>query len=142
MRARLAALLVVAGAVLLPVSLFLDWFSLSLGFRDATVVSSATGWQILETLDAFLVVVTLVVFAWVLVPRLGFRRPGARITLAMGCIAAGAIAFQLLDPPVLMTFYEKAGEFDAEITTEIGAWLALGGALLISAGGLLYVEAE
>jgi hypothetical protein len=141
-RARLAALLVVAGAVLLPVSLSLNWFSLSLGFRGTTVVSSATGWQILETLDAFLVVVTLVVFAWVLAPRLGFRRMSGRITIAMGCTAAGAIAFQLLDPPVLMTFYEKAGAFNAEVTTETGAWLALGGALLIAVGGALYVEVE
>jgi hypothetical protein len=115
-RVDLRALLVAAGAVLLAVSLFVDWFEPDL-----------TAWASFELVDLVLAAIAVAALwsaASVFVPG---RAPPERLLPALAASALVLVAAQLLDPPPTA---------DGE-SREPGAWLALGGALLIALGALL-----
>jgi len=116
-RIEAGPLVVALGAVLLLVSLFLDWFEPEL-----------TAWTAFEALD--LLLAALAVAA--LLAALGLLAPGVatldRRWLAPIALAAlVVVASQIVNPP------PGAGNGDIEP----GGWLGLAGALLMSAGALL-----
>jgi hypothetical protein len=127
-RARLAALLIVIGAAALPASLFFDWFKLS-GQAGAV---SMTGWQAFETVDLLLVLAALVGFASLRLPQLRTR---SGVVPLVALVVAGAILLQIIEPPPLLSAYEEGG--DVSVTREVGAWVGLGGAVLLLVAGLL-----
>lgn len=107
------------GAVLLVVSLFLDWYEIDL-----------EGFTIFEFLDLLLVLMALVTIAS-LAGGLGLVRaaPSPAISLAVALLTIFVVLSQVLnDPPAVVN--RDAGK-------EIGLWLALGGAGLMVAGSLL-----
>jgi len=123
---RLDAGAVVAalGAVLLLVSLFLDWY----GDGDGGAVSA---WTVFETLDLILAGVAVLTIATSL-RRAGVGRalPDAPL-LVLAATALVVVFSQLVnDPP-------RVAGLDPELET--GAWLALAGAAVMLAGAFMSV---
>ena len=110
-------LLVTLGAVLLLVSLFLYWFE-----------GDVTAWQAFEVWD----VVLLVLAIGGIVLGVGLVVPDAEVIdrgwlpFGVGAVAV-IVASQIVDPPPAV-----AGQ-----NADVGAWLALGSALVMCAGAVL-----
>jgi hypothetical protein len=110
-------LLVTLGAVLLLVSLFLSWYT-----------GEVTAWEAFEVWDLVLFVLALASIA----AGLGLTTQDVDLVdrrfLPVGVAAVAIIvASQILDPPPAAPAQDP----------DTGAWLALGGALLMSLGALL-----
>jgi hypothetical protein len=113
-------LLIGAGAILLFVSLFLEWYQPGI---DA--------WEIFEVWDLVLAVLAIVALVAV-ASRLGFGPPRPASWLIGPALAALVIVLYLLiNPPPLTP------DIDGDPST--GLWLALASAILMSAGALLSV---
>ena len=111
------------GAVLLAVSLFLNWWD------------GITAFTAFEALDLLLLALALMA-AVSLAEAAGARLPsvmavGAALALPVGVLATLIVATQLVNDPPLIVGHD--------LGHDIGIWLALGGALLIVAGSLLTV---
>ena len=112
------------GALLLLVSLFLDWY------EEDVSGEKATAWNVFEVLDLVLAASALAALA-VLAGLFARNLPLApRALLPLGAVAFIVAGSQLIDPPPIV------GE-DASV--EAGAWLALAGAALMLAGGIMSV---
>jgi hypothetical protein len=122
-RLDIGALLAAAGALLLIVSLFLDWYELA---GDAAGVA-LTGWNAFELTDVVLTLIALGTLAAV-AARFGFISgiPHRTLTVAGGA-ALLLVAVQLLNPPPVLSVVDES--------LATGAWLALSGAALMFAGG-------
>ncbi len=117
-RIEAGPVLVAVGALLLLVSVFLDWYQ-----------PNVTAWQAFEVLDLAMVVLGLAA----LVAAVGTMVPAAAVIerRALPPIVAALlviVASQILDPPPGVT-----GDPDT------GAWLALGAVLGMAVGALLTV---
>ena len=116
-RLEAGPLLVTLGALLLLVSLFLDWFS-----------GEVTAWEAFEVWDLVLFVLAL----GSIVAGLGLTTQGVHLVdrrflpAAVAAVTA-IVASQILDPPPA-----AAGQ-----DPDTGAWLALGSALVMCAGAVL-----
>ena len=114
-RIEAGPILVAVGALLLLVSVFLDWYQ-----------PNVTAWQAFEVLDLLMVVLCLAA----IVAAVGTMVPAAVIDRrALPPIVAALlviVASQILDPPPGVT-----GD------TDTGAWLALGAVLGMAVGALL-----
>jgi hypothetical protein len=108
------------GAVLLLISLWLNWFKPIDG-------QDLTGWTSFEVLDLVLAALALLALA-AAAERFGYATPApARALPAIGSAGFIIVVSQLLNhPPV------GQGR-----PTDVGIWLALGAAALIAGGGLL-----
>jgi hypothetical protein len=104
------------GAVLLIVSLFLDWYE------------QVTGFTVFEFLDLLLVVLALVTLA-TLAAAVGLLRTPMRpgTPLVVGVLALLIVVSQIVNHPPAAT--------ESDIDT--GLWLALAGAALMLAGAVL-----
>lgn len=116
-RLEAGPLLVTLGALLLLVSLFLDWFA-----------GGATAWEAFEVWDLVLFVLAVGVAA----SGVGLMSPDLEIIdrrFLPGAVAAMAVivAAQIVDPPPAV-----AGQ-----DPDTGAWLALASVIVMCAGGLL-----
>jgi hypothetical protein len=116
-RFEAASLVTLFGSVLLLVSPFLTWFE-----------PGGSGWTVFELLDLLLVACALYVGATATMRLLDVDRGSDRrgVPLAGG-LAFAATLFSMLEPPPVA--------LDASLG--FGAWLALLGALIILAAGLL-----
>lgn len=113
-------LLIGAGAILLFVSLFLEWYQPGI---DA--------WEIFEVWDLVLGVLAIVALVAV-ASRMGFGPPRPASWLIGPALAAFVIVLYLLiNPPPLTP------DIDGDPST--GLWLALAAAILMTAGALLSV---
>jgi hypothetical protein len=107
-----------AGAVLLLVSLFVDWWEGTTAF---------TAFEVLDLMLVALVVAEVVVLAGLLGARLPGLEPAPGLALAAGLAALVIVVSQLLnDPPAI------AG---TGLGTAAGIWIGLAGSLLMLAGG-------
>jgi hypothetical protein len=124
---ELGSLLAGLGAVLLLVSLFLDWYGPEEGG------GGITAWQTFELVDLILAALSIAVL-YALFERLTKLRdqpilPGWVATVA-GPVAVVLVVVAIVnDPPILLTV--PGTELEA------GIWVALAGGLLISLGALL-----
>ena len=106
--------LVAVGAVLLLVSLFIDWYD-----------PGGDAWAVFESLDLVLVgaaVCGLLAVA----PRFGAGGVGRALPL-ITAIAFAIVVVQLFDPPAIVS--------DSDLAT--GAWLALAATAIMAGGALL-----
>jgi hypothetical protein len=120
-RIPIGSLIGLVGAVLLLVSLFLDWWE------------GLTAFTVFEALDLVLALLALGAILS-LVGAFGAGLPeGAaprrELALPLGLAALVIVGSQLLNNPPLVVGTERG--------PEIGLWLALGGSVLMLAGGLL-----
>jgi hypothetical protein len=106
--------LVAVGAVLLLVSLFIDWYD-----------PGGDAWAVFEALDLVLAAVA-VCGLLAMAPRLGAGGLGRALPL-IAAIAFGIVVVQLIDPPPVVS--------DSDLAT--GAWLALAATALMAGGALL-----
>ncbi len=107
--------LVAIGAVAVLVSLFLDWYAPGLSAWDA--------FELADWLLAALAAGALVVL---FAETVGTAPPTRRLAWISGIVALVVVA-QLLDPPPAASGAER----------EVGAWIALGGAVLMVTGVVL-----
>jgi hypothetical protein len=107
------------GALLVFVSLFLDWFEPDL-----------SAWTVFEALDMVLAALCLATFILIVPKALGrpvVGGPPESLLLGIGTATFVIVGIQLLNhPPAAIGLDE-----------EVGAWLALGGSVLMLAGGVL-----
>jgi hypothetical protein len=106
--------LVAVGAVLLLVSLFIDWYD-----------PGGDAWAVFETLDLVLAAAAICGLL-ALAPRFGSGGLGRALPLIAGA-ALAIVVVQLVDPPPAAR--------DADLAT--GAWLALGATAIMASGALL-----
>ncbi len=104
-----AALLVAGAALLLVVSLFLDWFGVG-------GEAGASAWEVFEVLDLVLLGAALAAVA------AAFGRLDSRVLLGAAGVALVVVVSQLIQPPPAAQGAHR----------ELGAWLAL-----LAAAGLL-----
>jgi hypothetical protein len=111
------------GAVLVLVSLFLDWYG------DGEEGYSA--WTVFEIIDLLLAAIALLALS-TFARRSGLARglPEAPLLL-LGGAALVLVVSQLVDQPPAVAF--------SELDPQTGAWLALAGAALLLAGALMSV---
>ena len=116
----IGALLAAVGAVMVLVSLFLDWFEPGL-----------TAWTVFEIIDLLLAALVIAVLGLVVaeVLRRTLPRTASPPLWLLGALALLLVVSQLVNHP------PGAQESDPEA----GVWLALAGALVIFVGGLLTV---
>jgi hypothetical protein len=121
-----ARLLAIVGAVLMPVSLFLDWYEVSDVGDNAPI--PLEGWDSFESTDTVMVLAAIAVLVLIVLspPYV------ARALMMVGALATGFIVVQLIDKPVIFGFVDSA-----DVSLKIGAYLGLLGALLVVAGGAL-----
>jgi hypothetical protein len=120
--------LIVLGAALLLISLFLTWYFVPgqpPAIADAPV---GNAWELFETLDLLLAGIAIAAIYAAYEQVTGSARIPAAWMLPLGLLALVIVASQLLDPPL------SAGTGSDPAT---GAWLALGGAGAMVVGGLL-----
>ena len=122
-RVDAGATVAAAGALLLLVSLFLDWYG------DSREGYSA--WTVFEVIDLLLAAIALLALSTFL-SRSGFeaRLPGAPLLL-LGGAAVVLTASKLIDGPPAVTL--------SELELQTGAWLALAGSALLLAGAFMSV---
>jgi len=122
-RISIGPLIGLAGALLLLVSLFLNWWE------------EATAFTVFEVLDLVLAGLALTAIMS-LAEALGARLPsgmalGAALALPLGLLALLIVLSQLVnDPPAIV---------GSDRGPDVGIWLALAGTLLIVGGSLLSV---
>jgi hypothetical protein len=107
------------GAILLVVSLFLDWYE------------QVTGFTVFEFLDLLLVLMALATIAS-LAGGLGLVRPAVSpgVSLAVAIFTVLVVGSQVINDPPAVAGSAGPGK-------DIGIWLALGGSALMVAGALL-----
>ena len=122
-RVDAGALVAAAGAVLLLVALFLDWYG-----EEGDSISA---WTVFEVIDLLLAGIALLALSAFL-RRSGVDRrlPDAPL-IGLGLAALVLVVSQLINHPPAV----NGGELDAKI----GAWLALAAAALILAGAVMSV---
>ncbi|MDP9400562.1 MAG: hypothetical protein M3P39_06380, partial [Actinomycetota bacterium] len=109
------ALAALGGGVLL-LSLFVGWFT-----------PGGSAWSAFESLDVLLAGLALTALALALGRLRGPGRADGHRLLGLGALAVLAVAVQLVEPPPRLRAADP----------ELGPWLALAGAALVLAGGLL-----
>ena len=120
-----------AGAILMPTSLFLDWYGIPPNVFGREI-QSLKGWDIFESTDALMVLVAVATLVLLIKAP---PRVGGALTI-VGAFATGAVAIELLDKPSLFALPSIPG-----MSIEVGAWVGLLGAVLIlAAGGLALVS--
>jgi hypothetical protein len=121
------------GGVVLLVSLFLDWYGFVLTpldgkFSDPVFIAysaNATGWESFTVIDILLAVIAVMAIAVPLVAA-----APKRLATALTLLAVLLVVFRLIESPFSM---EVEG-FELSTSLEIGAWLALAGALIAFVG--------
>jgi fructose-specific phosphotransferase system IIC component len=111
----------------MPASLFLDWYKVGPGvFADTGF--SFSGWDVFESTDAVMVLAAL---ATLFLVAKSHSQVG-RILMFIGAIATGFVAVAIADKPNFFALPQVP-----LLSTEIGAWLGLLGALLVLLAGVL-----
>jgi hypothetical protein len=113
------------GALLLLVSLFLDWFE-----------PGVSAWTVFEVLDLVLAALALAALV-ALLDRLGLGLPGGSDAMAVGAGAVVALGGVALLVVISQLLNHPPAAFGREL--ESGAFLGLAGAALMLGGGILSV---
>jgi hypothetical protein len=119
-------LLALAGAVLMPVSLFLHWYEVPEGATGDNARFTVRGWDAFESTDSLIVVAAVTTLVLIVTAP---RRLGRSLML-VGALTTGFIAVQLIDRPATLGFLNRSN-----LSLEVGAWLGLLGALAVHAAG-------
>jgi len=114
-RIEVGGLLAGLGAILLLISLFLEWFEPGL-----------SAWTVFEALDLVLAAAAAIALAFA-ARSFGFVSIGGTAATTAGAVALVVVVSQLVNqPPAVL-----------DEDPQVGAWLALGGASLMLAGALM-----
>jgi hypothetical protein len=140
-RLRFGDMIAAGSALVLFISLFLDWYNVSVEGLGGLGGSSQGGnaWDALGPGDFFLLLVALAVIGIVVVRALGVEPAGlpvplSTIVLALGALAALYVLFRLIVTPVDVP---DALDDAVDVGRSIGVFLAFLATLGITAGGFL-----
>jgi hypothetical protein len=123
-------LLAALGGLLVLISLFLDWFERDGRGAEGTLLPgdfSVTGWQVFESLDLVLAALAVLAIATGAAALGTVAALGPRSLLPLGLVLLMIVVVQLVSQP--------PAAWGSDPTT--GAWMALGGSLLVVLGGAL-----
>lgn len=121
-----ARLLALAGAVLMPVSLWLHWYELKEGATGDNAKFTIKGWDAFESTDTLMVLGSIAVIGLIAIAP----RHAGRTLMLIGAFLSGYIIVQLVDRPGILSFVDRS-----DVSLQIGAWLGLLGALLVVMAG-------
>ncbi len=130
------ALAAVCGVLLVLVMFALPWFQVEVttSLTDPLASGGAainTG-SAFEALPGISMVLLACVVLFVVLPLLGGGPAAARVDAFVGLVAVVLIGFSIYQPPG-----HEAPGYDVVITTQVGAYVGLGLAILAFIGGLL-----
>jgi hypothetical protein len=121
------------GGIVLLVSLWLKWYSVSVSVQGFSASSSATGWQVLSTIDIILFLVSLAAIVLVAAKAAGALPPDIpvpTVLLALGGLAVLLVLFRIIDTPAPSDLPDQI-----DVNRKIGIFIALIGAAGIVYGG-------
>jgi hypothetical protein len=121
------------GGVVLLISLWLDWYGVSVDVAGFSASSSGSGWEVLSQIDIILFLVAMAAILLVAVKAFGQLPPDLAIPvvlLALGSLAVLLVLFRLIDTPAPSDLPDEV-----DVSREIGIFIALIGAAGIAYGG-------
>ena len=121
------------GGIVLLVSLWLNWYGISVDVAGFSAEASASGWEVFSTIDIILFVIAAAAIALVVLKALGqvpADVPEAVVLLALGGLAVLLILYRLIDTPAPSDLPEQV-----DVTRELGLFIGLIGAAGIAWGG-------
>lgn len=110
------------GALVVVLALFMTWYHVA---RTGVPTDDTTGWQTFTRLRFLILVGALVTIATALVAQV---RPVLIVRTLVGLVVAALIFRRIISPPQLT---------DAEVTSAVGVYVGLLGALAMAAGSLV-----
>jgi hypothetical protein len=116
------------GAVLMVVSLFLDWYAVKAQARGDFDRYTLRAWDVFEATDTLMLLVALATLGLIVLRS----RCAGRAFLLGGVLTSGWIVVQLVDRPAEVAFIDRS-----DLSLQVGAWIGLLGALLIAGAGAL-----
>lgn len=121
------------GGIVLLVSLWLNWYGVSVDVAGFSASASASGWEVLSTIDIILFVIAVAAIVLVALKAFG-EVPGdvpvPVLLLGLGGLAVVLVLFRLIDTPAPSDLPEQV-----DVDRKIGIILALIGAAGIAYGG-------
>src|SRR4051812_37942200 len=137
-RVRLGDIVAAVGGLVLFLSLFLNWYKVSVDVAGFNQSEGFSGWTALSFIDILLFIIALVVVA-VAVARMANAFPRLPISpgllvLALGVLATLLVLFRIIDIPGDASGFESA-QVNVDLGRSIGIFIALIAALAIAAGG-------
>jgi hypothetical protein len=134
------------GGLVVFISLFLSWYGIDLAGLPSTfsIDTNASGWQALSTGDIFLMLVALIAIAPAAFDLAGLEIelpvPMSTISLAGGALAILYVIYRIVDKPGPdVSFGSSVG---IDVSTKIGVFVALAGAIAIAVGSFLQLGEE
>ena len=121
------------GGVVLLVSLWLKWYGVSVNVSGFSASESASGWQVLSTIDIILFLVSLVAIGLVAARAAGAAPadlPVPLVLLGLGALAVLLVLFRIIDSPAPSDLPDQV-----DVSRKIGIFIALIGAAGIAYGG-------
>jgi hypothetical protein len=136
-RARLGDLVAAGSAVLLFISLFFNWYSVSVHIAGFSQSEGFSGWTVLSIIDILLFIIALVAVGLAVarmadaIPRTAAVSPGL-VVLILGAIATILVLFRIIDIPGGGDVADIPG---VDLGRSFGIFVALIASLGITAGG-------
>jgi hypothetical protein len=121
------------GGVVLLVSLWLNWYGVSVNVSGFSASESASGWEVLSTIDIILFVIALAAILLVAVKALGQLPQDLAIPmvlLGLGALAVLLVLFRIIDSPAPSDLPDQV-----DVSRKFGIFIALIGAAGIAYGG-------
>ena len=121
------------GGVVLLVSLWLNWYGVSVNVSGFSASESASGWEVLSTIDIILFLIALVAILLVAVKAAGQLPPDLAIPvvlMALGGLAVLLVLFRIIDSPAPNDLPDQV-----DVSRKFGIFIALIGAAGIAYGG-------
>ena len=125
-----------AGAVALLASMFLHWYGLVVFGAADQALPEATAWQAFDVLDVVLALLALVALALVFTQATRLS-PAIPVFFSVMTVLAGALATLL----ILYRIVNQPGPNEL-VDVQVGAWLGLLAALVMTAGGWRSLRVE
>jgi hypothetical protein len=121
------------GGIVLLVSLWLDWYGVSVNVAGFSASDSASGWQVLSQIDIILFLIAVAAIVLVALKAAGTAPaevPVPVVLLGLGGLAVLLVLFRLIDTPAPSDLPDQV-----DVDRKIGIFIALIGAAGIVYGG-------
>ncbi|HEY8584409.1 MAG TPA: hypothetical protein VIL49_15735 [Capillimicrobium sp.] len=110
------------GAVIAVLALFMTWYEIT---RANGVVETSTGWDTFTNLRFVILIAAVITLGTALVRQ---TRPVLIVRTILGLVVAALVLRRIIDPPELV---------DSTVSSQLGVWFGLVGALMVALGGLV-----
>jgi hypothetical protein len=137
-RVRLGDLVAAISGVILFLSLFLHWYSVSVKVAGFSESKGFSGWTVLSFIDILLFIIAVVVVGIAVarmagaIPRMAVS-PGL-LVLGLGVLATLLVLYRIIDIPGDTSSLD-AGGLNVDLSRSIGIFIALLASLGVAAGG-------